>query len=197
MRILAGKFKNKTIASKLPGVAKSEIKFRPTTSKAREAVFNILQNNLEIQELTSFPDCNLLDLFAGSGIFTWEALSRGVNEAVLVETDLHHAKLLELNADLLGVQSAVKVMRMDARRLPLAHKAFDIIFMDPPYKESKLIIETVNNMSNKGWLSKNCVIIIETAIKNTLTLNDNFQILIEKSYGNTKILFYVFQSKDL
>jgi 16S rRNA (guanine966-N2)-methyltransferase len=194
MRILAGKFKNKTIASKLPGVAKSEIKFRPTTSKAREAVFNILQNNMEIQELTSFPDCNLLDLFAGSGIFTWEALSRGVSEAVLVETDLQHAKLLELNAELLGVEDMAKIMRTDARRLPIATKTFDVVFMDPPYKESKLIIDSINNMSNKGWLSEKCVIIIETAIKNNLNLNESYELLIEKSYGNTKILFYVFRN---
>jgi 16S rRNA G966 N2-methylase RsmD len=66
--------------------------------------------------------------------------------------------------------------------------------MDPPYKESKLIIDSINNMSNKGWLSEKCVIIIETAIKNNLNLNESYELLIEKSYGNTKILFYVFRN---
>lgn len=99
---------------------------RPTTSMVRQALFNILQNQMQ--------DASFLDLFAGSGIMGIEALSRGALKAVFVEQDKKTAAKLKENLEKLGLQSRGQVIMQDSfKALSFLKEPFDLAYVDPPY----------------------------------------------------------------
>jgi 16S rRNA (guanine966-N2)-methyltransferase len=123
VRILAGRWKGRRLD--VPRGA------RPTSGRAREALFDILQD--------SVVGIRVLDLFAGSGAIGLEALSRGAAQAVFVESDLH---ALDVNlARLAPREGEVRVLAKDARRagadLARAGERFQLVFADPPYASGR------------------------------------------------------------
>lgn len=102
---------------------------RPTSDKIKETLFNMIQQDLY--------DARFLDLFSGSGGIAIEALSRGAAEAVLVDNDREALRCIRTNLAHTHFEEQARVMGMDVlqalRRLDQQGKAFDIIFMDPPY----------------------------------------------------------------
>jgi len=118
MRILAGIYKNRTLAT--PKGKQT----RPTSSKMRGAVFNILQNQIE--------GAHCLDLFAGSGAMGLEALSRGAASATFIERDREAIRCIQQNLKTLGAEGTV--IKADALNgLKRLDKQYDIIYVDPPY----------------------------------------------------------------
>ncbi len=123
MRIIAGRFKGFRLPSpKARGV-------RPTTDRVREALFSILAPEL--------AGADVLELFAGTGAFGFEALSRGAGSVTFVEKDRAVAEDLSKTVKTLGVRAEVVVLAMDAakavRYLLTSEKRFEMVFMDPPY----------------------------------------------------------------
>jgi len=118
MRIIAGDFRGRNLISP-KGKA-----VRPTTDRVREAIFNILGN---------ITNCDFLDLFAGTGAVSFEALSRGASSATLVDKNLRTA---QKNAELLGVNHKVSWKKLDIDRFlaSATSKTYDVIFVDPPYE---------------------------------------------------------------
>ncbi|MDX6369388.1 MAG: rRNA (guanine966-N2)-methyltransferase [Gaiellaceae bacterium] len=122
MRIIAGTRKGHSIqAPKKPGI-------RPTSDRVRENVFNIVAPWVE--------GARVLDLYAGSGAMGLEALSRGAERAVFVESDLEAVRAIERNLDKLGLSGARVVRQVAATGL--AHEAgagrkYDLVLVDPPY----------------------------------------------------------------
>jgi 16S rRNA (guanine(966)-N(2))-methyltransferase RsmD len=119
VRILSGRWKGRAL--KVPKSA------RPTSSRAREALFDILQDDV--------AGCRFLDLFAGSGAVGLEALSRGASRAVFVEKD---SSALETNLSACGARPEEhELLREDARdaaaTLSRRGETFDVVFADPPY----------------------------------------------------------------
>lgn len=102
---------------------------RPTSDKIKETLFNMIQQDLY--------DARFLDLFSGSGGIAIEALSRGAAEAVMVDNDREALRCIRANLAHTHFEEQARVMAMDViqalRRLDQQGKAFDIIFMDPPY----------------------------------------------------------------
>lgn len=102
---------------------------RPTSDKIKETLFNIIQQDLY--------EARFLDLFSGSGGIAIEALSRGAAEAVLVDNDREALRCIRTNLHHTHFEEQARVMAMDViqalRRLDQQKKAFDVIFMDPPY----------------------------------------------------------------
>ena len=102
---------------------------RPTSDKIKETLFNMIQQDLY--------DARFLDLFSGSGGIAVEALSRGAAEAVMVDNDREALRCIRANLAHTHFEEQARVMAMDViqalRRLDQQGKAFDIIFMDPPY----------------------------------------------------------------
>jgi 16S rRNA (guanine966-N2)-methyltransferase len=97
---------------------------RPTSDRVREAIFGILG---------SVEDARVLDLFAGSGALGLEALSRGAETAVFVESDPGAVKTIERNLEKLGLEG--RIVRADVRRyLPGESERYDVVFVDPPYE---------------------------------------------------------------
>ena len=121
MRIIGGRLKGKTI---LPPMG---YKARPTTDFAREALFNILDNEYE------FDDLKVLDLFGGTGAVSFEFGSRGVGRVYCVEMARENASFIKMEAMRLGLDNVTMVRDNVFDFLDICHEKFDIVFADPPY----------------------------------------------------------------
>ena len=181
MRIVGGKFRGKQL--KTP----QSQDIRPTSDRVRESVFNMLTNG---------PDGDLinhsrvLDLFAGTGANGLEALSRGATFTLFVDNGAEARGLLRENTMALGQQGASKIWRRDAtdmgRCAPMA--PFDIVFLDPPYEQG-LGEKALMSLVDGGWLAPNATLVFEEALKAEISLPTGFEMMKEKPYGQTKILF--------
>jgi len=122
VRIITGKARG--VALKTP----DGLKTRPTSDRVKEALFSIIQFDV--------PNARVLDLFAGTGQLGIEALSRGANSAVFVDEQEESCRLVRENLKRTKLDSSAKVLRCDyAVFLKNCHENFDIILLDPPYKE--------------------------------------------------------------
>ncbi len=121
MRVISGYLKSRVIS--LPKNARN---VRPTTDRARETLFNIISNFID------FPGCRVLDLFAGSGSFGIECISRGAASCVFVDTN---TEPLKKNIETLGLGDKSKLVKSDslAYLRKNTHEEFSIVFADPPY----------------------------------------------------------------
>ena len=122
MRIISGKRRGYKLTPPIGDGA------RPTTDRVKESLFNIIQTRL--------PCKNVLDLFAGSGALGIEALSRGAERAVFVESDRRTCELIDKNLTGATLSGGAEIKRMQAREyLDICDIKFDIIFLDPPYNK--------------------------------------------------------------
>jgi len=131
---------------------------RPTSDRAREALFNTLRSELDV------AGARVLDLFAGSGAVGLEALSRGAAAAVFVESDRPAARVLADNIASLGLPGAV------LRRLAVdsylgaagADEPFDLVFADPPYAlASAAVASMLGLLVSGGWLAQPAIVVVE------------------------------------
>ncbi len=122
MRIISGKYGGRKIdpPSKMPFT-------RPTTDIAKEGLFNILQNSIDIE------GAKTLDLFGGTGSISYELASRGAAELTIVEKDMKMAAFIEKNIALLGIEDATLVRSEVFQYIGYCEEKFDFIFAGPPY----------------------------------------------------------------
>lgn len=177
MRIIAGKFKGRRLLVP-PGQA-----IRPTGERAREALFDILEHGTP-----SVGGVRFLDLFCGTGAVGLEAHSRGAAEVVLVEHDRAALKAAEANIARLGAPPSVRLWARDASGLGPAPHAFDLIFLDPPYR-SALAGVTLGALSRGGWLADDARIIVELVATEAIDLPPGYTLERERRYGSAKFLF--------
>ncbi|MHA1540456.1 MAG: RsmD family RNA methyltransferase [Alphaproteobacteria bacterium] len=170
-KIISGKFRGKKI------VLPAESIVRPTSNRAREALFSIIDSNFD----SSFE--TMIEPFAGSGIMSFEAISRRVVErAILFEKDKATAKLLEKNS-----QSFSEKLNVEIKNKSVFEEDFDevenaIFFIDPPYNKSHLLVDFLKKIENV----KNCLVICESE-KEIPPLSNP---LISKKYGRANFYFY-------
>ena len=183
MRIISGKFKGKKILEPM------DIKTRPLKDLTKESVFNILQHSNKIK--INIEKSNVLDIFSGVGSFGLECLSRGVLKVTFIENYKKVLPILKKNLDNFKSISNYKIIESNAyenNTFKILKDKFDIIFLDPPYKDDNLklmfdFIQEENILKNEG-------IIILHRHKNTENeIPLNFKIIEEKKYGISKILF--------
>ena len=131
---------------------------RPTSERAREALFNTLRGELDLIA------ARVLDLYAGSGAVGLEALSRGAKAAVFVESDRRAATVLQDNIAALGLDGAT-VHRCSAATFLAAVGAvepFDLVFLDPPYAvPSTTIGALLARLVEDRWLASSAVVVVE------------------------------------
>lgn len=184
MRIIAGAAKGRRLLSP-PGGAKGPI--RPTSDRAREALFSILGQRVQ--------GAKVADLFAGTGAFALEALSRGAGSAVLVDSSPVAVSLIHKNAESCGFSSLIAVLQRDlSRGLAFLKKvepsSFDIIFLDPPY-DRNFQERALGEIAAGGLLSPGGLVIAEE--QSGLSLPASFSGLFlrqTRCYGDTAFWFY-------
>ena len=183
MRIISGNFKGKKIL--LP---KDKLT-RPLKDLTKESIFNILKHskllNIELES------SNVLDLFSGVGSFGLECLSRGARNVTFLESYADVLNILKKNINNISQQNQTKVIEKDIfseNTLKLLNDKFDIIFMDPPYKEKKLTF-LLNAITKLELLNTDGVIIIHRHKKEKENLPKVFNLIVEKNYGISKIIF--------
>ena len=165
---------------------------RYTPSKVREAIFNIIGD---------VEGKRILDLFAGSGSFTIEALSRGAASATCVERDREMCALIRRNLESLSLSAPGSILAMDVRRaLPFLYKkgfTYDIIFMDPPYDKG-YVEATVLQLENETVYDTNTLLVIEHSKREVFDAPDSGgrERLLTKRYGDTCITMFKLQ-RDL
>jgi 16S rRNA (guanine966-N2)-methyltransferase len=178
MRIVAGNYRGKKLYSP------SGEDVRPTSDMARESVFNILRSRL-----SDFSGIKLLDVFAGTGAFGFEAISRGVSEVCFIDKDI---ATLKKNAALFDKEkNKINILKADALKLPKASAKYNMVFMDAPYNKGfseKALAQLVLG----GWLADNALIIVETVKNESLSLDDSFKVIDERAYGLAKFTFLSF-----
>lgn len=171
VRIIGGEFRGRQI-----GFA-DESALRPTTDRIRETLFNWLSYDI------SGSSC--LDLFAGSGVLGFEALSRGARRVVMVDASPRVAEMLKENAARLGVGDSLGVVREDAlhwlRTSP--PDCFDIVFVDPPFAAG-LVTEVLALLESSARLARGALIYVEQDARQPLPpLPATWEILREKRAG--------------
>jgi 16S rRNA (guanine966-N2)-methyltransferase len=181
MRIVAGKHRGRTLAAP-PGNA-----VRPTSSRAREALFDILAHG-RFAEQDCCRDAIVLDVFAGTGAFGLEALSRGARYVTFMEKDRAARAVLEQNVALLGEIRQCAIMAADATRPPRAASPANLAFLDPPYRED-LAAPTLAALAKTGWFAPDALVVAELAARDELDLPDGFTFLEDRRYGAARFVF--------
>ncbi|MBU3731441.1 MAG: 16S rRNA (guanine(966)-N(2))-methyltransferase RsmD [Beijerinckiaceae bacterium] len=179
MRIIAGKFKGRTLATP------SSQAVRPTSDRLRESIFNILTHAHD----DVIEGARVLDLFAGTGALGIEALSRGAAHALFVDDSTEGRGLLRENVERLGLGGVTKVFRRDATKLGPCHPhaPFSLVFCDPPYRKG-LGEQALAAARAGGWLLPDALIVFEEAAEAAVTLPEGFEEVDRRAYGDTQII---------
>jgi 16S rRNA (guanine(966)-N(2))-methyltransferase RsmD len=185
MRISAGVAKGRrTATKKLLSEASKREHLRPTSSKVREALFDILRDSIR--------EAVFVDLYAGTGTVGLEALSRGAKKAVFVEQNSLRARTIHEIVRELGFEGQAEVIRGKAYDFIVQHAAeqADICFVDPPYKSSE--IDTIlPHIGETGFLRKQGIVIVEHFFKRKVPEKAG-NVIMSRSYryGDTMLTVY-------
>ena len=157
-------------------------KIRPTSDKVKESVFNIIQFDIEGRRV--------LDLFAGTGQFGIEALSRGARSVTFVDSSTESIRLIRENLKICNLTEKASIYTRDALRFIEGDETFDLIFIDPPY-DSALAKMAVSKITEFDKLNINGIIICEIKVdSSTPEVTLPYMLQKEYRYGGVKIAKY-------
>ena len=183
MRIVAGSLKGRSI------VTPEGQGTRPTSDRARQAVFNVLEHAAWAEPLQGM---RVMDLYAGSGALGFEAISRGAAFALFVETDEEARGAIRENADAYQVMGRTRVHRRSAIDLGSRPRsdgeAFDLAFLDPPYRKG-LGELTLQRLLEGQWLQPGAVVVFERGSDEPEIDTPGYERLDARDYGAARVLF--------
>lgn len=172
MRVIAGTLGGRQFASP-PGH-----RTHPMSDKGRNALFNALG---DIDGLT------VLDAFAGSGALSFEAISRGAAHATAIDRDRNAQTAISANIIELGLNKQIKLIKAPAASwLTTTQDEFDLIFLDPPFEE--LQMELMLKLARRAKAGG--VVVFSLPPMTNVYLDENFEYLTSKSYGDNQLVFY-------
>lgn len=160
---------------------------RPTTDRVREAIFNIIGQDLS--------GLKVLDLFAGTGSLGVEALSRGASQVIFIDKSQHSIKLIKKNLAICGYQGSGEILKFDLKMgIPKSHpvskRGFDLIFLDPPYGKD-LITPILENISTSSIVLNGSYVIAESSkTEEVPRYIGSLEMADTRIYGDTKITIY-------
>lgn len=183
MRIVAGSLKGRSI------VTPEGQGTRPTSDRARQAVFNVLEHAAWAEPLDGM---RVMDLYAGSGALGFEAISRGAAFALFVETDEEARGAIRENADAFQVMGRTRVHRRSAIDLgprPRSDgEAFDLALLDPPYRKG-LGEQTLLRLLEGQWLQPGAIVVFERGSDEPEIDTPGYERLDARDYGAARVLF--------
>jgi 16S rRNA (guanine966-N2)-methyltransferase len=189
MRIIAGRHKGRTLTA--PKGAKT----RPTAARAREGLFNMLAHGGYGPGGTSaIGGAVVLDAFAGTGAFAFEALSRGAAAATLLEIDARAVDAARDNAVALGEKDHTTIRRMDATRPRAATTTHELVFLDPPYG-MKLGAKALKALAGKGWIATGALVVAEVAAGEEFDPPEGFTAVVERTFGAARFVLMRYPGK--
>ena len=184
MRIVSGQFRGKKLESP------QGLTTRPTSDRARQAVFNLLEH-ASWRPFILPENAFVLDVFAGTGALGLEALSRGAADAVFIEQAPETLKALRANIDSMRVGGQSHILRADALHPPARPPALaprTLVFLDPPYGKN-FGYAALNALAAKDWLAADCVCVMEMAKKQPEPLPAGFTLADTRHYGVAEVRF--------
>ena len=183
MRIISGNFKGKKIF--LP----KDKSTRPLRDLVKESIFNLIENSNKFN--VKISNANILDLFSGSGSFGLECISRGANKVTFVENYKSILNILKKNIDSISADGKCEIIEEDCFKVfenEIFFKIkFDIIFIDPPYKEKKINF-LLNKISKYNFLKEDGLVVLHRHKKDNIEISDTFNVFDQRSYGISKII---------
>ena len=182
MRIVGGRHRGRRLVAP-PGEA-----VRPTSDRAREALFNILSHGNFAAAGSPLAGQGVLDAFAGTGALGLEALSRGAREAVFIEENREALAALRRNIEALGEDEQAHIVRGDATRPPRALFRCAVAFLDPPYG-SGLAAPALTALDAAGWLAPGALAVVELAAAEDFAPPPGFITLDSRVYGAARLIF--------
>lgn len=184
MRIISGKLKGKKLF--LP----KDKNTRPLKDLVKVSIFNLLDHSKKINK--KLENSSILDLFSGSGSFGLECLSRGSKIVYFFENYIEAIRILEKNLSLFKNEKNFKLFKNDCFEFfnsnQKLNKKFDIVFLDPPYKETR-INELIEKIIESKILNTDGVLIIHRHKKDKIEITNKIQIFDVRSYGLSKVYF--------
>ncbi len=182
MRIVAGKLRGRAI------IAPEGQGTRPTSDRARQAVFNVLEHAAWAEPLEGM---RVIDLYAGSGALGFEAMSRGAGFCLFVETDDGARGVIRENADAYGLLGSTRVHRRSAIELGVrpgsTGEAFDLALLDPPYGKG-LGEQTLARLRDGDWLKPGAIVVFERGSDEPEIETPGYERLDDRSYGAARVL---------
>ncbi|WP_024588993.1 16S rRNA (guanine(966)-N(2))-methyltransferase RsmD [Aliihoeflea sp. 2WW] len=180
MRIVGGAFRGRPLATPKANA------IRPTSDRAREAVFNVIAHRYG----DHLDGARVLDLFAGTGALGLEALSRGASYGVFIEESAEGRGLIRTNVEAFGLSGRTKIFRRDATKLGEAGtlQAFNLVFADPPYGKGLGELALVAARDG-GWLKPGALCLVEEAAATPFQPPAGFTLDERRDYGDTTIAF--------
>jgi 16S rRNA (guanine966-N2)-methyltransferase len=182
LKIISGEFKGRKLCTA------SGLKTRPTASRTREAIFNIIGDEVH--------GAHVLDLFAGSGAFGIEALSRGAATALFIETEREALAALSHNIKLCRLTERAEIIRWNAiRNLDCLRKhdpLFSLIFLDPPYHRG-LVAPTLSHLHAVRSIAQGARLVIEHGVLDPLpTIRTPYVLEDQRRYGKSLVSFLAY-----
>ena len=183
MRIISGDLKGKKIS--LP----VDNKTRPLRDLVKESIFNLINHSNKFS--FKFDNSHILDLFSGTGSFGIECISRNARKVTFIENYNLALKILKKNIKSLGIENKAEIIEEECFNFfeskKKFEKKFNLIFMDPPYRENKINL-IINNIKEREILDKNGILIIHRHKKDNIDISNKLKILDERNYGISKII---------
>ena len=183
MRIIGGILKGRKIFQP------NDKETRPLRDLVKESIFNLIAHSNKFN--CRVENSNILDLFCGVGSFGIECVSRNAKKVTFIENYKNTLKVLKKNILSLKVKDKIKINEQSCFEFlnskNFIEEKFDIIFLDPPYREEKINI-LIDKIKEKKILSKNGILIIHRHKKDHIKITNKIKILEERNYGISKII---------
>ena len=182
LRVIAGSARGRRLQTPVGDTV------RPTKDMTREAVFSALDARGAI------AGAAVLDLYAGSGALAIEALSRGAEQAVLVERDRGAVEAITANLDTLGFRDRARVVHADVMRFLQGVRArgapFDLVLADPPYDtDDAAVADLVTALLAPGWLAPDALVVVERSARHEIDVPEGLENRWQRTFGDTLVTF--------
>jgi 16S rRNA (guanine(966)-N(2))-methyltransferase RsmD len=185
MRIIAGQYRGRALSTV------RDLSVRPTTDRAKQTIFDILSTRMELDSI------EVLDLFAGSGSLGLEAISRGASHVTFVDKAAQSLRSLESNIETLGCADQCTAYTADVFWfLKNTHKAFDLVFVDPPYRLER-IEELPTAIFESPVVKEGTIVVMEHSKESQVVVSDTMYDITRKQFGQTTVLILQTKSKPV